>query len=217
MNLQEREQLTTFLQQLAQAQAGAKDEEAQAMIAGTFFRQPDAAYLVVQRSLLLDAALQDAQAQISALKTQLAQQRPAPAASSFLDATTWGRQPSPVISAPMVSNPPVQAVQAVQPVAFAPPARGFQAPGFLSNMATTAAGVAAGAFLFQGINSLVGSHHSTPLAGASPLSSSAADKEAPVSNFLDAPTDTSSSVADSSAGFSELLDIGGSDQSSDWT
>lgn len=217
MNLQEREQLTTFLQQLAQAQAGAKDEEAQAMIAGTFFRQPDAAYLVVQRSLLLDAALQDAQAQISALKTQLAQQRPAPAASSFLDATTWGRQPSPVISAPMVSSPPVQAVQAVQPVAFAPPARGFQAPGFLSNMATTAAGVAAGAFLFQGINSLVGSHHSTPLAGASPLSSSAADKEAPVSNFLDAPTDTSSSVADSSAGFSDLLDIGGSDQSSDWT
>ena len=217
MNLQEREQLTTFLQQLAQAQAGAKDEEAQAMIAGTFFRQPDAAYLVVQRSLLLDAALQDAQAQISALKTQLAQQRPAPAASSFLDATTWGRQPSPVISAPMVSSPPVQAVQAVQPVAFAPPARGFQAPGFLSNMATTAAGVAAGAFLFQGINSLVGSHHSTPLAGASPLSSSAADKEAPASNFLDAPTDTSSSVADSSAGFSDLLDIGGSDESSDWT
>ena len=38
MNLPEREQLTTFLQQLAQAQAGAKDEEAQAMIAGTFAR-----------------------------------------------------------------------------------------------------------------------------------------------------------------------------------
>ena len=84
-------------------------------------------------------------------------------------------------------------------------------------MATTAAGVAAGAFLFQGINSLVGSHHNSPLAGASPLSSSAADKEAPASNFLDAPTDTSSSVADSSAGFSDLLDIGGSDESSDWT
>ena len=83
-------------------------------------------------------------------------------------------------------------------------------------MATTAAGVAAGAFLFQGINSLVGSHHSSPLAGASPLSSSAADKEAPANNFVDAPTDTGS-VLDSSAGFSELLDIGGSDESSDWT
>ncbi|WP_041377741.1 DUF2076 domain-containing protein [Polaromonas naphthalenivorans] len=217
MNLQEREQLTTFLQQLAQARAGVKDEEAQAMIASTFARQPDAAYLVVQRALLLDAALQDAQAQITQLKAQLAQQRPAPAASSFLDATTWGRQPSPAFSAPVMSSPPVQAVQAVQPAAFAPPVRGFQAPGFLSNMATTAAGVAAGAFLFQGINSLVGGHHNSPLAGASPLSSPAADKEAPANNFLDAPTDTSSSIPDSSAGFSELLDIGGSDDSSDWT
>lgn len=214
MNFQEREQLTTFLQQLAQVQAGAKDEEAQAMIAGTFARQPDAAYLVVQRALLLDAALQDAQAQIGALKAQLAQQRPAAAGSSFLDANAWGRQPSPVLSAPVMSSPPVQAVQ---PAAFAPPARGFQAPGFLTNMATTTAGVAAGAFLFQGINSLVGSHQSSLLAGASPLSSTAADKEAPANNFLDAPADTSSSVPDTSAGFSELLDIGGSDESSDWT
>jgi len=84
-------------------------------------------------------------------------------------------------------------------------------------MATTAAGVAAGAFLFQGINSLVGSHHTSPLAGASPLSSLAPEKEAPANNFLDAPTDTTSTVPDSSAGFSDLLDIGGSDDSSDWT
>ncbi len=214
MNLQEREQLTTFLQQLAQARAGVKDEEAQAMIASTFARQPDAAYLVVQRALLLDAALQDAQAQIAQLKAQLAQQRPAVATSGFLDATTWGRQPTPVASPPAMSPSPVQAVQ---PAPFAPPARGFQAPGFLSNMATTAAGVAAGAFLFQGINGLMGGHSSSPLAGASPLSSPAADKEAPGNNFLDAPTDTSSSVPDTSAGFSDLLDIGGSDDSSDWT
>ena len=83
-------------------------------------------------------------------------------------------------------------------------------------MATTAAGVAAGAFLFQGINSLVGGHPDSPLAGASPLNSPAADKETPAHNLLDAPTDTSS-VPDSSAGFSDLLDIGGSDESSDWT
>ena len=224
MNLPEREQLTTFLHQLAQAQAGAKDEEAQAMIASTFARQSDAAYLVVQRALLLDAALQEAQAQITQLKAQLAQQRPAASTSSFLDATAWGRHPSPALSAPMMSSPPAQGFQAIQaahPAAFAPPARGFQAPGFLSNMATTAAGVAAGAFLFQGINSLVDSHHNSPLAGASaspsPLSAPAADKEAPANNFLDAPTDTGSSVADSSAGFSDLLDIGGLESSSDWT
>ena len=220
MNLQEREQLTTFLQQLAQAQAGPKDEEAQTMIAGTFARQPDAAYLVVQRALLLDAALQEAQTQMTQLKAQLAQQRPAPASSSFLDATTWGRQPSPVVSSPVMSSPPVQAVQgiqAVQPAAFAPASRGFQAPGFLSNMATTAAGVAAGAFLFQGINSLVGSHHNSPLASVSPSSAPAADKDAPANNFLEAPTDAGNSVAYSSAGFSDLLDIGGSDDSSDWS
>ena len=226
MNLQEREQLTTFLQQLAQAQAGPKDEEAQTMIAGTFARQPDAAYLVVQRALLLDAALQEAQTQMTQLKAQLAQQRPAPASSSFLDATTWGRQPSPVVSSPAMSSPSVQAaqavqavqgIQAVQPAAFAPASRGFQAPGFLSNMATTAAGVAAGAFLFQGINSLVGSHHNSPLASVSPSSAPAADKDAPANNFLEAPTDAGNSVADSSAGFSDLLDIGGSDDSSDWS
>ena len=154
-----------------------------------------------------------AQAQIGALKAQLAQQRPAAAGSSFLDANAWGRQPSPVLSAPVMSSPPVQAVQ---PAAFAPPARGFQAPGFLSNMATAAAGVAAGAFLFQGINSLAGGHPDSPLAGANPLSSPAADKEALASNVLDAPTDTSS-IPDSSAGFSELLDVRRSDDSSDWT
>lgn len=220
MNLPEREQLTTFLQQLAQAQAGPRDEEAQAMISGAFARQSDAAYLVVQRVLLLDAALQNAQADNAQLKAQLALLRPAPASSSFLDATTWGRQPSPVLSAPVISSPPaqtVQGIQAAQPAAFAPPARGFQAPGFLTNMATTAAGVAAGAFLFQGINSLAGSHHNSPLASANSLSAPAADKNAPANHFLDAPTDTSSSVADSSTGFSELLDIGGSGDSSDWT
>ena len=130
MNLQEREQLTTFLQQLAQARAGIKDEEAQAMIASTFVRQPDAAYLVVQRALLLDAALQDAQAQIDQFKAQLAQQRPAAPESGFLDATTWGRQPSPVASTPTMTTPPVQAVQAVQPAPISPPSRGFQAPSF---------------------------------------------------------------------------------------
>ena len=83
-------------------------------------------------------------------------------------------------------------------------------------MATTAAGVAAGAFLFQGINSLVSGHHNSPLAATGPLSSPAADKEALAHNLLDAPTNTGSSIPDSSANFSELLDIGPNDLS-DWT
>jgi hypothetical protein len=212
MNLQEREQLTAFLQQLAQAQVGFKDEQAQAMIASTFARQPDAPYLVVQRALILDAELKQAQAENARLKAQLAQQRPGTPAPGFLDATSWGRQPvsaaSPEMAAPQVfqAGPPAAA-----------PARGFQAPGFLSNMATTATGVAAGAFLFQGINSLVSGHHASPLAGANPLSSptGVSDAAAPSGNLLDGPLDTGS-LSDSSAGFDELLDIG-PDNSSDWT
>lgn len=75
--------------------------------------------------------------------------------------------------------------------------------------------MAAGAFLFQGINSRVGGHPDSPLAGANPLSSPTAGKEAPANNFLDAPTG-SSSVPDSTAGFSEFLDIG-PDDASNWT
>lgn len=211
MNLQEREQLTTFLQQLAQAQLGLKDEEAQAMIANTFARQPDAAYLVVQRALILDAALKSAEAQIAQLKSQLEQQRPGAPASGFLDATTWGRQASPVSSPPVMSSP------AVRPAPVAAPSPGFQVPSFLSNVATTAAGVAAGAFLFQGINHLVDGHHSSSLFGANPLSSPAPGSETTTTNNLfDEPNDSSGGIADSTAGFSELLDIGRGD-SSDWT
>jgi len=218
MNTQEREQLTTFLQQLAQAHAGAKDAEAQAMIAATFARQPDAPYLVVQRALLLDAAIQNADAQIAQLKAQVAQltqqqRAAAPAGGSFLDATSWGRNPAPVPLAPTMGNASFQAaaqppsMPQAAPAPYAPAGRGFQAPSFLSGMASTAAGVAAGAFLFQGINHLVGQH-----AGAAPeahsLSSATPDTASPL---LDAPADSSALADGSSAGFSELLDIGPGD------
>ncbi|MFC5519541.1 DUF2076 domain-containing protein [Polaromonas jejuensis] len=211
MNLQEREQLTTFLQQLAQAQLGFKDEEAQAMIANTFAGQADAAYLVVQRAVMLDAALRGAEAQIAQLKAQLERQRPGAPASGFLDATTWGRPASPVGSPPAMTSP------AVQPAPLAAPSPGFQVPSFLSNVATTAAGVAAGAFLFQGINHLVDGHHHSSLFGANPLSSPAAESAtSTINNFFDPPADASGGSADNSAGFDELLDIGRGD-SSDWT
>lgn len=213
MNMQEREQLTTFLQQLAQAQAAYKDEEAQSLIEQAFARQPDAAYLVVQRALLLDAACKNAEAQITQLKAQLAQQRPGVPAAGFLDATSWGRQASPATSPPVVTSAAAQPA----PVSAPAPSRGFQAPGFLSNMATTAAGVAAGAFLFQGINHLVDGGHHASLSGANSFGSPDAGSKTPAaSNLLDEPADTRGGVADDGAGFDELLDIG-PDESSDWT
>lgn len=101
MNLQEREQLTHFLQQLTQAQAGQKDAEAEALIRDAGARQADAAYLLVQRALQLEQALQMVQSQASKLQAELEQMRSG-ARSGFLDqANTWGR--------------PAAATQAIRP------------------------------------------------------------------------------------------------------
>nr|WP_315430867.1 DUF2076 domain-containing protein [uncultured Albidiferax sp.] len=159
MNTQERDQLNTFLQQLGQARAAVKDSEAQTLIDNALARQPDAAYLLVQRCLLQDGALQAAQAQISSLQTELQQARQGSAAggAGFLDSNAWGRAPAvPSYVAPAAAPAPAyyQAAPASAPLAAAPSR--FQAPSFLTGMATTAAGVAAGAFLFQGIESLMG-------------------------------------------------------------
>lgn len=164
MNFQEREQLTQFLQQLALAKGGPKDPEAHALIESTVACQPDAAYLLVQRSLLQDQALQAAQAQIASLQAELQRSKPPVPATGFLDATAWGRSPtasvfaqSPVAPPATVAAPAYSPTPAPAPVAAA--ASRFQAPSFLTSMATTAAGVAAGAFLFQGIENLIGHHN----------------------------------------------------------
>ena len=64
MTPQDTQMLQDFLNQLTRAQGATKDHEAQILIARAFAQQPDAAYLVVQRALLLEQALKQAQAQI---------------------------------------------------------------------------------------------------------------------------------------------------------
>ena len=151
MNLQERQQLARFLQQLTQAQAEGKDAEAESLIRAACSRQPDAAYLLVQRAMLLDQAWQNAQAQISRLQAELEQirSRVPPDSSSFLDPNAWGNA-----AASRPTPPPAAAPGAA-------PAVGAWGSGMLGNIATTAAGVVAGGFLFQGIEHMLGSHHSS--------------------------------------------------------
>jgi hypothetical protein len=189
MNFQEREQLTQFLQQLALAKGGPKDPEAHALIESAVACQPDATYLLVQRSLLQDQALQSAQAQIASLQAELQHiKAAAPATGGFLDSTAWGRNPaSSVFAQSPVAAPVAMPTPAYSPVsspmAAAPSPSRFQAPSFLTSMATTAAGVAAGAFLFQGIESLMG-HHGNPSASAFGLSEPVAAFPPLDSNFL---------------------------------
>ena len=65
MTPQDVQALEAFLNQLTQARVDAKDPQAAAMIAEATARQPDSAYLLVQRAMLLDRALMDAHAQIA--------------------------------------------------------------------------------------------------------------------------------------------------------
>ena len=157
MSPQETQVLESFLNQLVQAKAGAKDPQAEAMIAEAIAKQPDAAYLLVQRALLLDQALATAKAQIAQLQSQAQG-----SSSNFLDpANAWGNSASAASARPYAPAAVPAAPYAQQPAATVQPSRpGFLGSGFgstLGTIAATAAGVAGGAFLFQGIENLL--HH----------------------------------------------------------
>ncbi|HEV7391736.1 MAG TPA: DUF2076 family protein [Burkholderiales bacterium] len=158
MTFQEKELLERFLQQMTAARAGQKDPEAEALIKEAVARQPDAPYLLVQRAVQLEQALQATQAQMQKLQAELDQSRPA-SRGGFLNDPAWGSQPT----APATQNatPMRQAAGAPNATAAAPtppaPGGAWGGGGMLGNIATTAAGVVAGSFLFQGIDRLM--HH----------------------------------------------------------
>src|SRR5471032_2099191 len=159
MSPQEIQTLQHFLTQLVQVRGIARDPQADAMIAGAVAQQPDAAYLLVQRALLMEQALSRANEQIAALQNQLQTAQQQTPARGFLDAETWG---SPAAQRQQPVQPMQQQPVYQQPV-YQQPMYPQQAPGFfggrvggmLGNVAATAAGVAGGAFLFQGIEHLL--------------------------------------------------------------
>lgn len=160
MNLEERQQLVLFLQQLTDARIAATDAEADGLIADACTRQPNASYLLVQRAMLLEHALRDARGEIGRLQSELEQARSG--ARSFLgEANAWGRapaRPAPEAAASQPVMQPVMAPRAATPAAPAASPSSSWGSGLLGNVATTAAGVVAGSFLFQGIEHLMGHH-----------------------------------------------------------
>jgi len=153
MNPQEKVQLEQFLKQLNSTQAGAKDSDANALIAESVKQQPDAAYLLVQRAMGLEMALQVAQKQMAEMQAQIDQanqsnQANKPSSGFLSGINSWGR------AAPTQSTP-ANAMAAARPAAGAaqPSAWGS---GMLGAIATTAVGVVAGSLLYQGIQSMIG-------------------------------------------------------------
>lgn len=151
MQSQERELITGLFGRLQPFETQPRDGEAEALIKESIARQPAAPYLLVQAVLVQEQALKAAQERIAELE---AKANAAPAApSGFLGSAPrlgpWGAQPdAPRASVPSTRSP----LQA----AVAPQQGG--GGGFLRTAMATAAGVAGGALLFEGIRNLMGSN-----------------------------------------------------------
>jgi uncharacterized protein len=153
MQAQERELITGLFGRLQPFEAQPRDGEAEALIRDLVGRQPSAPYLLVQTVLVQEQALKAAQARIAELEAKAG--AAAPAAPGFLGSAPkigpWGASPA----APAAAPQPIPPTQSPLQAALAPqPAGG----GFLRTALTTAAGVAGGALLFEGIRSLMGSN-----------------------------------------------------------
>ncbi|OCS45057.1 DUF2076 domain-containing protein [Ralstonia pickettii] len=221
MSPQEQQALENFLGQLTQARAGAKDPQAEARILDAVARQPDAAYLLVQRAMLLDQALASAQAQIATLQNQL-QAAQAGRSTSFMDsANNWGSHASsPAPNPPYAPQQaaPVQMPPQAQQAPAQPARSGFFSGGLgstLGSVATTAAGVAGGALLFQGIENMF--HHNSGgggFFGQQPVMGGT--RETVINNYCDSDSGTTNTASrDDSLGLIDDGDLGGGDYSDD--
>lgn len=191
MNTQDTQALEAFLNQLVQARGIAKDPQADSLIARAVAQQPDAAYLLVQRALLVDRALDNAKAQIASLQSQL-QAAQSPPARGFLDAEPWGNRP-PASASVSQSYGQAPSMQSAAPAAASPGFFSGGLRGALGTAAATAAGVAGGAFLFQGIEHMM--HPGGGFMNQSGMGSSfmPPTENTTINNFYDSDTPTSSS------------------------
>lgn len=168
MTPEERTLITGLFDRLrtAETNAPAKDREAEELIRQLTAQSPGAPYLLTQTLLVQEHALTNAQTRIQTLERQVAQaQQQGSSASSgggsFLSGL-FGHHSTPP-AAPPQQMPPPMPVQSQAPPPY--PSTVNMAPssggGFLRNALTTAAGVAGGAMLFQGIENLLG-HNAGP-------------------------------------------------------
>jgi hypothetical protein len=208
MSPQDTQLLENFLNQLIQARGLPKDPEAEAMIQKAVAYQPDAAYLLVQRALLQQQALDNAKAEIAQLQRQL--QGGQQSAGRFLDPNAWGnsggqRQQTQAYDTQAASQGyPQQQYQ--QPSLSSRASNFFRGGmggggmgGALGSIASTAAGVAAGAFLFQGLGNLLG-HHNQDGNGFLGNNDAFSSLTSPIEDFHNSGGDSANSLLDGSGG-----------------
>src|SRR4051812_18956120 len=180
MNAQEQQMLQGLVDRVNRTPVNEKDPEAEQMIERTLGRNPDSLYVLAQTVLVQEYALNQAQRQLADQRRELEQARSQAQetkhSGSFLG-NLLGRHDEPQRAAP----PPPPRPQEMPPPQYgsgpgavpasaygagpglAYPTGGYPIPnapapqqgGFLRSAMTTAAGVAAGALAFQGIESLM--------------------------------------------------------------
>jgi hypothetical protein len=198
MQPEERDLIAGLFGRLKQFDGQPRDPEAERLIADSIAAQPGTPYLLVQTVLVQEQALKGAQQRIADLEAKVAAAAAPP--PSFLGSAPrigpWGSAPAAPPAAQPAAPPP--------PSYQAAPAAGG---GFLRQAMMTAAGVAGGALLFEGIRNMMG-HTSSPF-GASPAAAmdtsqimppdlrqdDPSQNDSPVDNY-----DTSSDDSDSDTG-----------------
>jgi uncharacterized protein len=181
MTPQERDLITSLFARLQQAANQPKDSDADALIRERAAQHPDAPYLLVQTVLIQDMALAEAHSRIKDLEQELAAAKSAPAAAPAPTSFLAGARGSVPSSGPWRAAGPAPAQQPASgpvwtqsgapqaaPTTMAPLAMPGASSGFLRQAAATAAGIAGGALLFQGISSLFAPHYGNVLAGMTP-------------------------------------------------
>ena len=202
MTPEEKNLISGLFDRLSQATDQPKDLEADQLIRSKVAENPGAPYLLAQSVLVMQQALGNAQNRIAALEKQIAEAGAKPetrqGGGSFLSgvASLFGggqqratppQPPPPSQAAPPPQAPPIIPLQSQpqQPQGYGyPPPPPQQAPrsgGFLQGALTTAAGVAGGTLLVQGIENLIG-HNPGPFSGTSAPSGGLFGGERPAEN-----------------------------------
>jgi uncharacterized protein len=153
---QEEQLLNSLVERVNQTQLQEKDPDAEAMLNQSLGANPDALYILAQTVLVQNIALEQAKAQVAQLQQQVQQARQQPAhATSFLGSLLGHRDPEPPSQQAYVPPPPppVYAQPQYQQPQFIPMQAG--PPSFLRGAMQTAAGVAAGALAFEGVEAVL--------------------------------------------------------------
>ena len=153
MTPQESTLISSLFDRLEQTPAQQHDPEAERLIQSRVASNSNATYLLTQSTLVLQQALTAAQSKIAAMEKQI--ETPAPQ-GGFLSGITN------LFDIPQTPTPSNRIPTAPPPIPQQTPAP--QGGGFLKGALATAAGVAGGALLFQGIENLLG-HNPGPFGG----------------------------------------------------